>query len=140
MTTTDTNETNTAAEIEAELRHFTGDLERTRHALNRRVIYTPGIAHLAERCGAYWLIDEIALAQMSPRLQDEQVQDGRLREMQFWTLLVENGVGWLGCRADADVRPAYAKKIPFTDFPLAKIDVWAAWDGQHWTLYLPSEH
>ena len=30
-----------------ELRQFTGDLERYRHPLNRRVIFTPGVHHLA---------------------------------------------------------------------------------------------
>src|SRR5262249_19021920 len=46
----------------ADLQHFTGDLERFRHPLARKVIYTPGVQFLAERGHAYWLIDEIALA------------------------------------------------------------------------------
>ncbi|MEE9311985.1 MAG: hypothetical protein V3V10_06170 [Planctomycetota bacterium] len=43
----------TASELKRELRQFTGDLERFRHRINRRVIYTPGVQHLAERTGAY---------------------------------------------------------------------------------------
>jgi len=50
----------TAVELKSELRQFTGDLERFRHSLNRRVIYTPGVQHLAERTDSYWLIDVIA--------------------------------------------------------------------------------
>ena len=137
MTTTNTDE---SATIEQELRQFTGDLERTRHGLNRQVIYTPGIEHLAERCGAYWLIDEIALAQLDPRLNGENWMDVRLKEMQFWTLTVEDAKGLLICQADAGEKPTYRKRIPFTDFPLPKIVIWAAFDGRHWTLYLPSEH
>ncbi|MEQ9461040.1 MAG: hypothetical protein RIG82_08820 [Phycisphaeraceae bacterium] len=30
--------------------------------------------------------------------------------------------------------------IPLTNFPLDRIDLWAAFDGRYWTLYLPSEH
>ncbi|MEZ6069474.1 MAG: hypothetical protein R3C10_04190 [Pirellulales bacterium] len=49
-----------AAELLAELAHFTGDCERYQHGLNRSLIYTPGVQHLAEKAGAYWLIDAIA--------------------------------------------------------------------------------
>jgi hypothetical protein len=39
----------------AELKQFTGDLDRYQHSLNRRVIYTPGVQILAERGREYWL-------------------------------------------------------------------------------------
>ncbi|XOV74846.1 MAG: DUF6876 family protein [Phycisphaerales bacterium] len=44
------------------------------------------------------------------------------------------------CRADSDEQPAIRQDIAFTDFPLEYVDVWAGFDGEHWTLYLPSEH
>jgi hypothetical protein len=43
-----------------DLRQFTGDATRYRHWMNRRVIYTPGIKHLAGQAQAYWLVDAIA--------------------------------------------------------------------------------
>ena len=43
-----------------DLRHFTGGVTRYRHGLNRRVIYTEGVQFLAEKAGAYGLIDVIA--------------------------------------------------------------------------------
>ena len=34
-----------------------------RHALNRDVLVTDGAKHVADAGGAYWLLDEIVLAQ-----------------------------------------------------------------------------
>jgi hypothetical protein len=48
---------------EAALRQFTGSEHWYRHGLNRAVLYTDGAKYVADQGGAYWLIDEIALAQ-----------------------------------------------------------------------------
>jgi hypothetical protein len=45
------------------LARFTGSEQWFRHALVRSVLYTDGAQYLAEQGGAYWLLDEIALAQ-----------------------------------------------------------------------------
>jgi hypothetical protein len=45
------------------LRHFTGSENWYRHSLNPTVLYTDGAKHVADTAGAYWLLDEIALAQ-----------------------------------------------------------------------------
>ena len=60
--------TNQTPLIQASLNQFTGDLERYRHGIQRRVIYTPGIRYLAEQGGAWWLIDTIAIYQGSREL------------------------------------------------------------------------
>ncbi len=125
----------------ADLRQFTGSLERFRHPLNPRVIYTPGVRFLAEQAGAYWLLDVIASYIGSSEMTRAIRADDRLAEMQFWRLNVhpEGGAEVL-CRADSDEPAAIRQKIAFTDFPLDHADIWAAFDGRHWTLYLPSEH
>jgi len=124
-----------------ELRQFTGDLERYRHPFNRRVIFTPGVHHLAERAGAFWLIDLIASYYGSADMNQAIAKDGRLASMQFWRLDVDDtGQAVASCSADSGERPAITQVVPFTDFPLDHIDVWSAFDGEHWTLYLPSEH
>ena len=124
-----------------ELRQFTGDLERYRHPLNRRVIYTPGIRQLAERGGAHWLIDAIASYIGTPVMSRAIAEDERLGSLQFWRLEVrEDRSAELVCRADSGVKPAIVQAIEYTDFLLKYIDVWAGFDGEHWTLYLPSEH
>lgn len=49
------------------LRRFTGLETWHRHSLNPTVLYTDGAKHVAERADAYWLLDEIALAQRYER-------------------------------------------------------------------------
>lgn len=126
---------------QADLRRFSGDLERYRHPLNRQVLYTPGVQYLAEQGGAYWLIDAIASYFGSPVMKRAMAQDERLTWLQFWYLQVDhNRSALLTMRADSGEDPAITQSIVFTDFPLEYVDIWAGFDGQHWTLYLPSEH
>lgn len=125
---------------ETDLRQFTGDLERFRHPFVRCVIYTPGVKFVAEHGGAYWLIDELAFAITGGEVVRAGRSDSRVLEMHFWTLTVNDQVGELTARADSDVEPFFVKGIDYTDFPLDKIDIWAAFDDEYWTLYLPSEH
>lgn len=122
------------------LRRFTGDLERFRHWIARSVIFTPGVKHVAERAGAYWLIDELVFAITGNAIQRAGRTDPRVLEMHFWRLEVDGGSATLFARADSDADPFYRKVIQYTDFPLDHIEIWAAFDGEHWTLYLPSEH
>jgi hypothetical protein len=125
---------------ETDLQRFTGDLERFRHPFVRSVIYTPGVKCVAERGGAYWLIDELAFAIAGGEITKAGKREPRVLEMHFWRLTVNDQVGELTARADSDIKPFFVKGIDYTDFPLDKIDIWAAFDGEHWTLYLPSEH
>jgi len=130
-----------AAQLQAELDHFTGDSDRYRHPLNRRVIFTPGVKHLAERAGAFWLIDAIAIHLGSKPFVEEALRDPRVAEVHFWRLTVEaDRSALLIAEADSGVAPFIRQAIPFTDFPLAEISIWAGNDGRHWTIYLPSEH
>ena len=128
------------SQLRGELATFTGSEVFYRHTFSRQVIYTEGIRFLAEVAGAYWLLDELAFSYMSEQMREACAADPRLRSMQFWTLHVTNSQGELTMRADADVEPAITKLISFTDFPLETIDIWAAYNGEFWTLYLPSEH
>ena len=124
-----------------DLRQFTGDLERYRHALNRGVIYTPGVRYLAEKGGAYWLVDSIVSYYGTPLMTRVIATDPRLEDLQFWRLNVNpDRSAVLTCRADTGVKPAIRQQIEYTDFPLDYVDVWAGFDGSFWTLYLPSEH
>ena len=126
---------------QADLQQFTGSLERFRHPLNPRVIYTPGVQFLAEQAGAYWLLDIIASYIGSPEMARAITADDRLADMQFWRLDVHEIDGaTVVCQADSGEVPAIRQNIPFTDFPIEHADIWAAFDGRFWTLYLPSEH
>jgi len=124
-----------------DLRQFSGDLDRYRHSLNKRVVYTPGVQFLAERGGAYWLIDAIASYFGSPKMAAATRTDRRLADLQFWRLDVrDDRSAVLTARADSGEQPFVTQEIPFTDFPLDQVEVWAGFDGTYWTLYLPSEH
>ena len=71
-----------------DLRQFTGDLVRYRHALHPQVIYTPGVQYVADKGGAYWLIDAIASYFGSPPMNAAIASDARIGSLQFWRLAV----------------------------------------------------
>jgi hypothetical protein len=114
---------------EADLRHFTGSENWYRHGLNRDVLFTDGAKYVADQGGAYWLLDEIALAQ---RYQKAVAAE----EFQVWTLTVKaDRTAALTC-GDGNGKTVFEKPIPFTDFPAERITLWF----ENSTIYLPSEH
>jgi hypothetical protein len=68
---------------EADLRHFTGSENWYRHGLNREVLFTDGAKYVADQGGAYWLLDEIALAQRAQKAVAAE-------EFRVWTLTVKD--------------------------------------------------
>ena len=114
---------------EADLRQFTGTENLYRHALNRNVVFSDGAKYVADQGGAYWLLDEIALAQ---RYQKAVAAE----EFQVWTLTVKDDrTAALTCE-DGNGKTVFEKAIPFTDFPVERITLWF----ENNTIYLPSEH
>jgi hypothetical protein len=113
-----------------DLSGFTGSEEFYRHALVRAVIYTHGVQHLAETVGAYWLIDEIAIAQVHDRVVKAEA-------FQVWKLAVdEEGSGATLSVEDGNDHLVTQKRIEYTDFPRPGITLWCI-DG---TVLLPSEY
>jgi hypothetical protein len=123
-----------------DLNQFTGDLTRYKHPLNPKVIYTPGVQYVADKGRAYWLIDAIASYFGSEQMNEAIRKDPRLASIQFWRLTVTGEKAVLVAEADAGEEPFIRQEIALTDFPLDVIEIWAGYDGLHWTLYLPSEH
>src|SRR3984885_10108593 len=114
---------------ENDLRQFTGTEYWYRHGLNRKVLFTDGAKHVADAGGAYWLLDEIALAQRYEKAVAAE-------EFQVWTLTVKDDrTGRLSCE-DGNGKTVFEKAIPFTDFPVERITLWF----ENSTIYLPSEH
>ena len=114
---------------ELDLSQFTGSECLYRHSFVKRIRYTDGVNFVAERGGAYWLIDEIALVQFSDRrLLDEVFQN--------WLLLVhEDRTAVLRCD-DGNGKRLYEKAIEYTDFPLSQIRFYVC-EG---IILLPSEY
>ncbi|RXG91628.1 DUF6876 family protein [Bradyrhizobium zhanjiangense] len=116
----------------ADLQQFTGGTGHWyRHNLVRGITYTDGVKYMAERAGAYWLIDEIALAQIGePRVKAEPFQ--------AWKLRVADSKATLTCD-DGNGNIVFSKAIDFTDFPLDQIDIWVE-EGDGRVILLPCEH
>ncbi len=89
--------------------------------------YTEGVQYLAEKAGAYWLLDAI----FSYR---------RKESFQIWELLVATGASHksatLTMKEDTGQPILVTQKIEFTDFPLTDVKLWLI-DG---VLILPSEY
>ena len=112
-----------------QLRQFIGTETWYRHSLVRQVLYTEGAQFLAEKGGAYWLLDEIALSQ---KYQPEVAAE----PFQLWKLTVrEDRTATLACQ-DGNCRTVFAKNIAFTDFPLSEISLYFC----DRTILLPSEY
>jgi len=122
--------TDTKTLTAADLRQFTGSEQWYRHGINRSVLFTDGAKYVADTGGAYWLLDEIALAQR----YDKRVAG---EEFQFWKLAVnlDQHTGVLTCD-DGNGNIVYSKPIPFTDFPLEEISLYFTNN----TILLPSEY
>lgn len=114
----------------SDLAQFTGSETFYRHNLMRNVVYTEGVQFLADKGGAYWLIDKIATLQMDPKVRAEAFQ--------AWKLEVVDGKARLTCD-DGNGVFVYAEHIDYTDFPLSEITLWAV-QGEHRTIMLPSEY
>lgn len=111
-----------------DLDQFTGSEQWYRHSLVRSITYTDGAKYVADHGGAYWLLDEIALAQkFSAAVKAEPFQ--------VWKLTVNDRRGLLTCD-DGNGNVVYTTPIPFTDFPLTEIKFYFT-DN---VILLPSEY
>ena len=122
--------------LESYLAQFTGSENYYRHSLNRKFMHTDGVNYLAEKAGAFWLVDLIASHQLSRKVRAEPFQ--------VWTLTLtgkKNPMAVAECRADTDAPVLARQKIEFTDFPLKSIKLYCVdgGDGQV-ILMLPSEY
>lgn len=114
---------------ESNLRKFTGSEHWYRHALVRGILFTDGAKFVADEGGAYWLLDEIALAQRYEKAVAAE-------EFQAWTLTVnKDRTANLACD-DGNGRILFVERLDFTDFPLEEITLYF----ENKTIYLPSEH
>jgi hypothetical protein len=98
---------------EEDLAQFIGSEHWYRHGLVSSITFTDGAKYVADAGGAYWLLDEIALAQKFNAAV-------KAEPFQVWKLSVSDRKGVLTCE-DGDDNVVLTKQIPFTDFPLAEI-------------------
>jgi hypothetical protein len=108
---------------------FTGSQHWYRHGLVASITFTDGAKYVADSAGAYWLLDEIALAQ-------RHVKEIAAEEFQVWKLAVNSDRSATLICEDGNDNTVYSKAIAFTDFPLEGVTLWFANN----VIYLPSEH
>lgn len=113
----------------SDLAEFTGTAQWYCHPMVKTILYTDGIKYVAEKAGAYWLIDEIAFQQIQPLIRNEPFQ--------VWTLKVklDQSTAVLICD-DGNGRIVFKKEIAYTDFPLAELKMYVT-DN---VILLPGEY
>jgi len=117
---------------ESDLTQFCGSSEFFQH-WSKRLVYTEGVQYMAERGGAYWLIDAVASYQPDKRITSRP----DLVDFQLWELAVaEDKTATLTMRGDSGQPAVITQEIPFTDFPLEQIKLYVC----NGTLMLPSEY
>lgn len=130
------NETEQATLNSSDLAHFIGT--EGYHALSifREVVFTDGCKYVAEKGGAFWLMDQISAILLT-----------RYRTTDFVSIefSVTDKHGILSFRHHPDINSdevaTYKESIEFTDFPLASIKFYAQKGGPRtWVLMLTSEY
>jgi hypothetical protein len=114
-------------QFQQDLKHFTGSESFFRHGYGQ-AIYTEGVQFMAEKLGAYWLIDFILIHQQEPILHHQSFQTWKIKR------LAEGGA--IITAEDGNDTSLFSKQIPFTDFPLTTFTLWLV----DKTLMLPSEY
>jgi hypothetical protein len=126
-----------AAELEANLPHFTGTQSYTNLRypwLRSRFLLTDGAKYLAETAKAFWLMDAIASHQTNKLVAAEPFQ--------YWKLAVnEKNQATLTC-TDGNENALVRQDIPYSDFPLSEITLYAEQSDYlaGLVLMLPSEY
>ena len=110
------------------LSQFTGT--SAYYKISRKHVLTDGTRYLAEQGACFWMMDAIAshLCEIGTAdwfvLVRVQVTDGRA------VMIYEDG----------NDREHARQEIPYTDFPLDSVSLYACWDQEHWIIMLPSEY
>ena len=100
------------------------------YRISRRHLLTDGTKYLAEAAECFWMMDAIASHLCEIGTEDwfvsvrVQVTEGRA------VMIYEDGNDHEHAR----------QEIPYTDFPLNSITLYACWDQENWVIMLPSEY
>ena len=110
------------------LKQFTGT--EGYYRISRRHLLTDGTKYLAENAACFWMMDAVA-----SHLSEIGTAD--------WFVVVKTTVSNLKALMvyeDGNGHEHARQEIPYTDFPLTEITLYACWDGEHWVIMLPSEY
>lgn len=122
-----------------ELDQFTGTDEWHRHPLNRKFVWTDGVQHFAEKAGAFWFLDLVALGVKGKPGIVPVVQ----REPGGFVVVflhVKNDHALVDAFDDVPGRCLYSESIGWTDCPEGEWKFYLIDDVEYVTLLLPSEY
>ncbi len=115
-------------QLKAELRYFTGSEQFYRNPLFPGYRYTEGVQYMAEKAGAYWLIDYILSNQPDKQLKEQRFQT--------WKIHVTHEDKAIITVDDGDGNQLQQFRLSHTDFPFEHFTLWLV-DS---VLMLPSEY
>ena len=123
-----------AEQLDTMLAHCHGS--ETRHAYGQ-VRLTDGVKMLADAAECWWLVDLVVSHQWGIRCRH------RVQMFQHWTLTrSKRGSGAVAKCTDGNGQVLAQQRIPYTDFPLASVDLYVVVDTSDFrkTIMLPSEY
>jgi hypothetical protein len=93
-------------------------------------LLTDGTKYLAEKGECFWMMDAVA-----SHLSEIGTED--------WFVLIRVQVSRgraIMIYEDRNGGEHARQAIPYTDFPLSEITLYACWDDEHWVIMLPGEY
>jgi len=100
------------------------------YRISRRHLLTDGTKYLAEEAECFWMMDAIASHVSEIGNHDWFVQIKVHVHGIKATMIYDDGNG----------KELARQEIPYTDFPMQAVSLYACWDGAHWVIMLPSEY
>jgi hypothetical protein len=127
----DVEQMKTACEIRSVLRQCTGTENYSQYAIGKtQYLMTDGVITMAEKCGAYWLIDLIVSHQMNAYVRREPFQVWELKPNKTTS-------GAKAICTDGNGHKIVSQRVSFTDFPLPEgIKIYM----ENNVIMLPSEY
>lgn len=122
----------TTSELTTAVAHCYGSLNKIRH-WPRCLVYTEGVQKLCETAKAYWILD--IFGSYIPTIKADEM----LADISFWTLRVADEDADMICERD-EGDEAIRQHIEYTDFPEGDWKFYIQFDGEHYTVMLPSEY
>ncbi len=98
------------------------------HQPNSSFQYTAEIKDLLTKCGAYWLLSEILLA-------NKFSEAVKIQDFQSWELKHLEGNTFILTCDDGNDNIVWEKRIPFSDFPYKDVKIWV----EHQNIFFPSQ-
>ena len=100
------------------------------YRISTQHLLTDGTHYLAEQGGCFWIMDAVSSHLVEIGTADWFIVVRIEVEDQSAIMRYEDGNG----------RELARQAIPYTDFELSNLTLYAVWDTEHWVIMLPGEY